>query len=529
MLLVLGKQATAEESAQVISISVNGIASAQTLTVQLLRRGDRDARSEKLTVGSSLDAGTEISVPVGAQITLRSINGNELVVRGGTRVRLSRIGKTGEKYHIENGDISFKVVNALSFFKVSFREFLAIVRGTEFRIVASPNREYRCDVITGAVLLERPVRVKIAEGDRIVDFTMFEPLNAKERASATYNLSSRPVEGSFGTLKEAEDFFRSQTRQFRSQKDAWRTLSSLNAFAAISDLRKANQNGDLSEMLMQLDWVKSQGDSSASVAAANWRGTLLRKDSRFDEAKLEFEYSIKTLAIALNLFSDSRLVESYLGLAAIYRDQGNWNAAESTLAKAKQAAMGASDLISTVAVILARAKLHDSRKDYASAEKEARGALLFEKIIQNAFGVGNVEDMSIFATARYQYVGYARFANFGSVNLNEAETILNPAITYWRNLDSAEGQSSLADGYGLLGDLVSDTIKIKPSTKGTLSGVAADYYSRAIEARAKYLSDPADADLLQLEKKYSEQLSTYKRYQPDPRIIDRINRRIRAR
>lgn len=117
MLLVLGKQATAEESAQVISISVNGIASAQTLTVQLLRRGDRDARSEKLTVGSSLDAGTEISVPVGAQITLRSINGNELVVRGGTRVRLSRIGKTGEKYHIENGDISFKVVNALSFLR----------------------------------------------------------------------------------------------------------------------------------------------------------------------------------------------------------------------------------------------------------------------------------------------------------------------------------------------------------------------------------------------------------------------------
>lgn len=406
LLALLGLEAHAESNARVISIKINTTQSSGPVSVQVLRRGERNARSAQLMLNSELRPDDEITIPLGTQIVLRTSNGNELDLRGGTRVRLS-IGEAGEAHEIKNGEISFNVVNALSFFNVRFQEFLAAVRGTRFLVSAWPDKEYRCEVSSGKVLLERPVTVKIIQGDRIIDFMASELLEANKRASAIYRIGSRPVEQKFDTPEDAEKYFR-----------------------------------------------KKLDDQSSS----SFR---------------EFVY-----------------------------------------------------------LVLAIAEVHWEKGGYGEAEKETRKALVLETTAKKASLTVSPDDQEAFAIARYRNLKYAELGANTLINwefVRRAEKHLDPALSYWRSTESEKGQAWLANAYRLLGDIATDAIRETPSQRGLLSGMAADYYSRAIEARAQVSKDANDLELTNLKSAYQEQIRIYQQNQPDPAKIEAMKKRVSPR
>ena len=212
-LLVSATAALAASTVMVERIEFDGKAVAQLANVSMLAVGSEVPVVQTLREKGTVAERMQIIVPARTVITLKSSNGNTMTLQPGSRFTVRHVGDDGESYTLDDGSVSFDVVKALNFFNVNYRKFLAIVKGTKFSVEVEPEKEIRFAVTEGTVVVEREVKVSIAEPQEeeiVALFTVRNILEPGSRDAVTYRLSVDEYLKRFETLKDAEDYYRKQ-------------------------------------------------------------------------------------------------------------------------------------------------------------------------------------------------------------------------------------------------------------------------------------------------------------------------------
>ena len=212
-LLVSATAALAASTVMVERIEFDGKAVAQLANVSMLAVGSEVPVVQTLREKDTVAECMQIIVPARTVITLKSSNGNTMTLQPGSRFTVRHVGDDGESYTLDDGSVSFDVVKALNFFNVNYRKFLAIVKGTKFSVEVEPEKEIRFAVTEGTVVVEREVKVSIAEPQEeeiVALFTVRNILEPGSRDAVTYRLSVDEYLKRFETLKDAEDYYRKQ-------------------------------------------------------------------------------------------------------------------------------------------------------------------------------------------------------------------------------------------------------------------------------------------------------------------------------
>jgi hypothetical protein len=129
--------------------------------VAVIAPGKDKAERRDLRKGTQFKQGEEIVVPPRTVLVLASENGNTVRLQPGAHFKVNVVGKEGETYSLLAGKALFTVSKTLNFFNVNYQSFLAIVRGTEFEMAVQPKKEIRFDLISGRLVVQREVKVRI--------------------------------------------------------------------------------------------------------------------------------------------------------------------------------------------------------------------------------------------------------------------------------------------------------------------------------------------------------------------------------
>ena len=115
------------QAMRVSAITIAGQPADRALEVVVLTAEVPAGERRILRLHEALPAGVEIVAPARTVIVFVSINGNEITLEAGARVRIGDVTAAGERYGVTAGRATFNVLNALSFFNVVFEEFVALV------------------------------------------------------------------------------------------------------------------------------------------------------------------------------------------------------------------------------------------------------------------------------------------------------------------------------------------------------------------------------------------------------------------
>jgi hypothetical protein len=194
---------------------------------------ERDkAETRAFKRGDELRPGSVVIVPGKTVLVLKTDNGNQITLDPGTRYKVNAATAGGESYGVLAGFAKFEVVRSLGFFNVNYRRFVAVVRGTEFTVAVDPGREIRFELIVGRLLVERPVKLRILEENRVAELAASELLQEGGKTRAAYRLDVDEYLREFRTLRDAEQYYRQQLEQDEKSGDYERVQDGLNALMA---------------------------------------------------------------------------------------------------------------------------------------------------------------------------------------------------------------------------------------------------------------------------------------------------------
>ena len=210
-------EAAADWALKVVSIECDGRAVDTARPVTIYPPGKEKGETRMLGKGSGIDRGAEIVVPLRTVLFLISANGNSIRLTPG-RYRVNVVSGDGESYTVLLGQAFFKVIKKLNFFNVGYQSFYAFVPGTEFAVAVDPEKEIRFSLTEGKLVVQREVKVKIREGDKVAQLIASEVLSQGRKTEVSYRLGVEEYLREFKTYKDAEDYFR---RQFEGRREEW--------------------------------------------------------------------------------------------------------------------------------------------------------------------------------------------------------------------------------------------------------------------------------------------------------------------
>lgn len=185
-----------------------------------------------LAVGDAIPDGTRIRVP--ARVTLRiAAHGDTIELAPGADLRVIATG-AGVAAALEAGRASFTVTpHLLDFFRVTFRQFTASVRGTVFGVDSS-NRAVTFEVSRGSVNVSRRQQIVIAAAGKEIDnVSDVDVLSAQGRRSVSYPLGTEAYLAKYKTFADAERYYRAKLAAGERARDPELIDASLGALSEL--------------------------------------------------------------------------------------------------------------------------------------------------------------------------------------------------------------------------------------------------------------------------------------------------------
>jgi len=219
---------------QVVSIEIGGKTADRT-EMEIVAPGKDKAEKRTLRTGQGIEQGTLLVVPQRTVLVLQSKNGNRHRLQPNTRFRVNVVSPEGESYSVRAGQVLFSVIKALDFFSVDHDKFYALVRGTEFAVAVEPQKEIRFNLIKGRLVVQREVKVRILEGDKVAELTAGEVLEQGKKTQVSYRLGVEEYLKEFKTFQDAEEYYRRQLQDDEKSGQYERILLGLNDLGLILD------------------------------------------------------------------------------------------------------------------------------------------------------------------------------------------------------------------------------------------------------------------------------------------------------
>ena len=299
---------------QVVEIQIDGRAAESVSEVAIILAGKTSVQMRVLKIETRIEQGAEIVVPRRTLLVLQSTNGNQVRLQPGSRFKINVVSAEGETYTLLVGKAFFKVSRALNFFNVNYQSFLAIVRGTEFDMAVEPEKEIRFQLAEGRLVVQREVKVKILEGDKVAQLTAREILAQGKKTQVSYRLGVEEYLKEFKTFKDAEGYFRRQLQEDEKSGEYERIQQGLN---------------DLGQILVTLGKPKeATGYFERALQAARerrdeaWEGPLLNNlgvvHRDLGEYRKAIGYHERALALRLNLSPETVCIRTSRGATSTW-------------------------------------------------------------------------------------------------------------------------------------------------------------------------------------------------------------------
>ncbi|NTV93431.1 MAG: FecR domain-containing protein, partial [Chlorobiaceae bacterium] len=204
----MGREAPQVAALRVIAIEIDGKVADSVSGVSMTTAAEGTARKVSIRKGDAIAQGTEIVVPSRTVLVLETANGNQIRLQPGCGYRTGSVSGRGETHTMLFGKAFFRVKHALDFFNVNYESFLAIVRGTEFSVDVEPKKEISFSLDKGRLLVQRDVKVRVLEGDKVAEMKASEILQQGGKTTVSYRLGIDEYLQEFRTFKEAEEYYR---------------------------------------------------------------------------------------------------------------------------------------------------------------------------------------------------------------------------------------------------------------------------------------------------------------------------------
>ena len=300
---------------QVVEIQIDGHAADTVSEVAIIAAGKDRAETRELKKGTEIAQGSEIVVPRRTVLVLKSANGNQVRLQPGSRFKINVVSGEGETYSLLVGKAFFKASRSLNFFNVNYQSFLAIVRGTEFDMAVESQKEIRFGLIEGRLVVQREVKVKILEGDKVTQLTASDILAQGRKTQVSYRLGVEEYLQEFKTFKDAEEYFRRQLQEDEKSGDYDRIQQGLNDLGII--LRTVGKPSEaIGYYERALQAARERRDEAWEAALLNNLGAAYGALGEFHRA---IAYHERALAIQLKLYPDG----VHPAIAASYNNLGN--------------------------------------------------------------------------------------------------------------------------------------------------------------------------------------------------------------
>ncbi|MEP7067805.1 MAG: tetratricopeptide repeat protein [Usitatibacter sp.] len=272
-LLLAALIARAEGELSLAAVRIDGAEAKEAPGVLRKAAGEARAQPVTLRVGEAIAEGVEVTAPPRVRLEFASRHGNRITLNPGARLLVGRVAERGEAHALQSGEASFSVKNALDFYQVSYKRFLATVRGTEYRIRVEEGKEIAFAVAEGEVEVERTGKVAVATADDVKDAE---------------------------SVREAERLPAGSTRSYALDVDEY-----LRKFSSYADAETYYRGA--------LEIALASGDEAEIRRARENMGIVLATFSRYEEARSEFEAG---LALARKRFGegDHASIASFLHL-----------------------------------------------------------------------------------------------------------------------------------------------------------------------------------------------------------------------
>jgi tetratricopeptide (TPR) repeat protein len=306
-----------------MSIEIDGRAGDTVSDVAIIPPGKDRAETRVLKKGTTIVQGAEIVVPRGTVLILESANGNQVQLQPGSRFKVNVAGGEGETYTVLLGQALFKVRKALNFFNVNYQSFIAIVQGTEFDMAVEPEKEIRFRLTEGRLVVQREVKVKILDGDKVAQLTASDILAKGKKTEVSYRLGVEEYLKEFKTFRDAEDYFRQQLQEDEKSGEYERIQRGLNDLGHI--LLTVGRPREATGYFERL--LKAAGERREEAWKAlglNNLGCAYRDLGEYGNA---IGYHEESLALILKLYPDGvhpAVAGNYNNLASAYSGLGDW-------------------------------------------------------------------------------------------------------------------------------------------------------------------------------------------------------------
>ncbi len=197
--------------ATVAQICVHGTSVASLDRVPYADQPGAPIAETRLMRDASIHPAVAIGTPDGAEIDIRSANGNLTHLFGGALWRAPAITQQGEIQALDRGHAQFSVAASLGYFGVVLPRFLARVRGTVFD-VDFEKQNAAFSVSEGTVAVTRTVAIKLNDDNRVIDGIRYtDNITAGGSTSVSYKLPLG-IERAFATQALAEQALQAQLR-----------------------------------------------------------------------------------------------------------------------------------------------------------------------------------------------------------------------------------------------------------------------------------------------------------------------------
>ncbi len=238
VLMLLSNQATGREAPQatalrVLAIEIDGKAADSVSGVPMTDTAEGTAKKSNLKKGEGIAQGTEIVIPPRTVLVLETTNGNQIRLQPGSGFKTHLVIGRGETHTLLFGEAFFKVKNALDFFNVNYESFLAIVRGTEFSVAVEPKKEISFTLNKGKLLVQREVKVRILEENKVATLSASEVLEQGKKTQVRYRLGIDEYLKEFKTFRDAEEYYRRKLQEEEQSGEYDRMQQGLNDMGMI--------------------------------------------------------------------------------------------------------------------------------------------------------------------------------------------------------------------------------------------------------------------------------------------------------
>lgn len=289
-LVLVGLPASAE--LRVAAVRIDGAESSEAPGV--LRKAPGEARPVAVTlrVGDAVGEGVELTAPARMRIELASRHGNRITLSPGARLSVGAVRDRGEDHALHSGEASFSIRRALDFYHVSYKRFLATVRGTEYRVLAEEGRAVEFAVSSGEVEVERSGKVRVGAGDDQRDAdTIREAERIAAGGSKRYALDVDDYLRSFDSYVDAERYYREAlARALASGEEQQIQRARYNLgviLATFSRYEEARAEFELGLALVRKR--HGEGDHAAAAAFIRQIGVAHAGMGRFEPARAELD------------------------------------------------------------------------------------------------------------------------------------------------------------------------------------------------------------------------------------------------